>query len=206
MGSVRTDLRLGYSGTCHIKNGAAMRLKREDWLRIGLTQLAGKGAHGLSLEAMCAAADKTRGSFYHHFTDHDAFIEALMDHWLSENTIKVINRLGTSEPISHRREALNRIVAAFDHNIEVAVRRFAAANDTAQGVVHRADQARLDYLELLLSSGSAEPAANLRMLVEIEYAMFVGYQTLFPNEAPEKYEAVGRMMDAMIGSVSGTQP
>ncbi|MCC6624797.1 MAG: TetR/AcrR family transcriptional regulator [Deltaproteobacteria bacterium] len=39
------------------------------------------GAHGLdapSLDAICAHAGKTRGAFYVHFADRDAFLEAVM--------------------------------------------------------------------------------------------------------------------------------
>jgi len=40
------------------------------------------GAHGLdapSLDAICARAGKTRGAFYVHFSDRDAFLEAVME-------------------------------------------------------------------------------------------------------------------------------
>lgn len=40
------------------------------------------GAHGLdapSLDAICAHAGKTRGAFYVHFADRDAFLEAVME-------------------------------------------------------------------------------------------------------------------------------
>ncbi len=30
----------------------------------------------MTIEALCTAADRTRGSFYHHFQDHGAFVEA----------------------------------------------------------------------------------------------------------------------------------
>jgi TetR/AcrR family transcriptional regulator, transcriptional repressor for nem operon len=42
------------------------------------------GAHGfdVSLDAICARAKRTRGAFYIHFADRDAFIASVMEHVL----------------------------------------------------------------------------------------------------------------------------
>ena len=51
--------------------GLSARLGRDDWLALGLERLAAEGPRALRLENICAAAGRTRGSFYHHFRDHD---------------------------------------------------------------------------------------------------------------------------------------
>jgi AcrR family transcriptional regulator len=63
---------------------------REALVAAGLELFAEKGLDGPSLDEICARAGKTRGAFYVHFEDRDAFLtavmaragEATLDHYL----------------------------------------------------------------------------------------------------------------------------
>ena len=48
-------------------------------LRAGTELFATRGLDGPSLDDICAAAGKTRGAFYVHFEDRDAFLVAVME-------------------------------------------------------------------------------------------------------------------------------
>ena len=76
------------------------------WLVLGLAQLSAHGPDGLRIEPLCAAAARTRGSFYHHFQDHDAFIAALLDHWRDWITDGVIEMVELEAEISGKRGRL----------------------------------------------------------------------------------------------------
>lgn len=52
---------------------------REALLRAGAELFAARGLDGPSLDDICAAAGKTRGAFYVHFEDRDAFLVAVME-------------------------------------------------------------------------------------------------------------------------------
>jgi len=52
---------------------------REALIRAGIELFAEQGLDAPSLDAICARARKTRGAFYVHFADRDAFLAAVME-------------------------------------------------------------------------------------------------------------------------------
>jgi AcrR family transcriptional regulator len=57
----------------------AREKSRAALLRAGIELVAKGGIDGPSLDAICARAGYTRGAFYGHFADRDAFLVAVMD-------------------------------------------------------------------------------------------------------------------------------
>ncbi len=53
---------------------------RDALIRAGIELFGKYGLDTPSLDAICAHAEKTRGAFYVHFADRDAFIVAVMEH------------------------------------------------------------------------------------------------------------------------------
>src|SRR5688500_82529 len=49
-----------------VKATAVGRWTREDWVELAVARLKADGAGALTLEALCLAAGRTKGSFYHH--------------------------------------------------------------------------------------------------------------------------------------------
>ena len=56
-----------------------MHATRESLLAAGVALFAEQGLDGPSLDAICERAGYTRGAFYVHFADRDAFLEAVME-------------------------------------------------------------------------------------------------------------------------------
>ena len=178
---------------------AAGRFRREDWLELGLRQLVEHGRAGLTLERMCEAAGRTRGSFYHHFPDHAAFVAALLDGWRERQTeavIAAVERAGTE-----RLGSLHELASALDHALDTAVRRYAAAEPLARDAVAAVDARRIDFLAELYAAEHELPPARARRVAELEYALFVGMQVLWPERDPEEIVAYKRLMHALVTSV-----
>lgn len=176
------------------------RFSRDDWLVLGLAQLSAHGPDGLRIEPLCAAAARTRGSFYHHFDDHDAFIAALLDHWREWNTDGVIEMVELEAEISGKRGRLNALAAGLDQQMEVAIRRFAATHQQASKAVAEVDETRIDYLARLNEEDLGIAASRARSLAEIEYAAFIGFQHLFPDAEEEKLREIGEMLEQMVAN------
>lgn len=174
------------------------RLKRQDWLEIGLQQLARTGPEALRVDRLCAAADKTRGSFYHHFEDHAGFVAAMLDYWSQRHTERVIQEVEREADPRAKRMALNNLAASLDQRVETAVRRMAASQVEARKAVERVDRRRIVYLTEINRQEFGVPEVEAAELAEIEYATFVGYQTLFPDAGQDRYESIGRLLDVMI--------
>lgn len=198
------------------------RLTRDDWLVQGLSQLTAIGPDGVRLEAVCESLGKTRGSFYHHFPDHDAFVDQMMMLWRDMNTDDVIDLIEAQAEIDPNelaafaddldadllaeigqhaagaRGRLNQIAALMDHRMEQAIRRFALSRPAAMEIVEEIDQRRIGFLTRLTMRQFQISEADATALAEIEYAAFVGCQHLFPDAAPERLEAIGARVDRMI--------
>src|ERR1700680_2696190 len=59
----------------------ADQLSAKDWLDQGLKALARDGFTALKAEPLAKALGVSRGSFYWHFADVDAFHAAMVQHW-----------------------------------------------------------------------------------------------------------------------------
>ena len=54
----------------------SMRLSRQEWIDAGLKAMARDGVDAVRIERLAAALKVTKGSFYWHFKDRDALLEA----------------------------------------------------------------------------------------------------------------------------------
>ncbi|MEM6620234.1 MAG: hypothetical protein AAF631_13175 [Pseudomonadota bacterium] len=73
-------------------------LSASDWVALGLTLLTKAGPEAVKLEAICAAAELTFGSFYHHVAEHGASMLALARAWHSEAPDAPVDELPPSDP------------------------------------------------------------------------------------------------------------
>ncbi len=182
------------------------RLERHDWLEIGLAGLGRNGPAALKIEPLCQAAGKTRGSFYHHFVDHDAFRTALLDHWSEKHTEMVVAEVERQHDPRARRHALNALAAGLDQSVEVAMRRLAASDDEARATVQAVDRRRIAFLAAINVEEFGLDADSAEELAAIEYATFVGFQMLFPDATERRYASVGHRLDEMIVAAGRTEP
>jgi len=142
------------------------RFGRDDWVCLGLKALAEHGDEALRLEAITKKADKTRGSFYHHFKTQEAFIKAMMVRWEDDHTNALIK---TADAASKSGGTLNQLAAELDHALELAIRRAAPRNPVIAEFVQRVDHARVQYLRQLQADPQSDAAADYAL---IEYACF----------------------------------
>jgi AcrR family transcriptional regulator len=160
------------------------RFGRADWIELGLAQLARHGPGALTVERLTAAANKTRGSFYHHFQDQAAFLAALGRHWLAREIDGKIAEIDRLRLTGKRREALARHAAGIDHALERELRRLAAAEPAIADAVARADERRIAYLVRLFRSELRLEGAEALARARIQHSFFVGAQMLFPDAEP----------------------
>jgi AcrR family transcriptional regulator len=68
------------------------RLEKTDWLDFALAELAEKGHETLKAQTLAAGLGVTRGSFYWHFEDLEAFKRDLIGHWTDRTTQELVRR------------------------------------------------------------------------------------------------------------------
>jgi len=67
-----------------------MKKGKEDWCKEGMDILNTDGFSKITIENLCSKLKVTKGSFYHHFGNMEAYIEALMQYWLEKHTRQLI--------------------------------------------------------------------------------------------------------------------
>jgi len=157
----------------------AARFGRADWLDLGRTLLSRYGPDAMTLERLTEAAKKTRGSFYHHFTDHAAFLAALGARWREASTEIPLAAIEAER--GQRRDALARHSADIDHALERNLRRLAASEPMIAHEVKRVDEARIHYLVRMFRAELGVAPAEALARARIQHAYFVGAQMVFPD-------------------------
>lgn len=181
------------------------RLAREDWLALGLERLAADGPPGLQLERICAAAGRTRGSFYHHFADHTAFLDALADHWRKRHTEALIDlsREGTA---TARLRTIRQLATRVDAAVELGMRRLAASLPRIQAAVDEVDRRRIDYMTRLHRSRPGVSRNQAAAFAWLEYAAYVGSQILWPDADPEELARTGDLLSDCLATITTGEP
>lgn len=121
------------------------RLTREDWVKAGLKALAREGASGLKADRLARELGVSRGSFYWHFADVDAFHAAVLEGWKTvayENIVAGLKRIDGDRLATLIAGALKS-----DARLEKAVRAWAAHDATARAMVKAVDARRIGYIE-----------------------------------------------------------
>ena len=154
----------------------------EAWLSLGLAQLGERGPDALTVEALCARARKTRGSFYHHFADHAAFLDALMEHWRKEATAKLIAIADAEPDPNKRRRVLNQLTIGLNPRIETAIRRLVAIEPRLKTVLDHVDRQRIQYAAKLVRDVLGVSPKEAEERAWIEYACLVGLNWLEPSD------------------------
>lgn len=171
-------------------------LKAEDWVEAARSAMAEGGIDAVAVEPLARRLGVTKGSFYWHFKDRKALIEAMLERWEQESTEA---RITASRRISDPRERLIRLGEEVFGDVprdgdasartiflrrafEIAISD--AADDAVVGpVLRRVTEHRIGYLnECYRALGlSPEEARHRALLV---YAAHAGTVRLF-RDAPD---------------------
>src|SRR5262249_58197663 len=126
------------------------RLSKLDWLDHGLRVLARSGPDGLKAEPLAKSLNVSRGSFYWHFKDIEAFHRDLLARWRERATADVIALAEQEASLSARLRVLMRAGMTGDNALERSMRSWAAQSRAASEAAALVDEARIPYLSRLL--------------------------------------------------------
>jgi AcrR family transcriptional regulator len=164
------------------------QLSAKDWLDQGLRTLAKSGFTALKAEPLAKAMGVSRGSFYWHFADVDAFRAAILQHWREVAVEQIIAGIEAAPPDQSPIEQLLRRAFSRRPGLEGAIRSWATHDPVARAAVEAVDRRRLGYVESLLgASGLATAVARAR--AQILYWAFLGF-ALSDNPLPRARQAV----------------
>jgi AcrR family transcriptional regulator len=152
----------------------ADQLSAKDWLDQGLKALAESGFTALKAEPLAKTMGVSRGSFYWHFADVEAFHRAILRHWRDVAAERIIADVEAAADEGDPLQLLLRRVFGERLALESAVRSWAAVDRAAKSAVQAIDRRRLSYVESLLRA-SGLPADVARARAQILYWAFLGF-------------------------------
>ncbi|MGO9483762.1 MAG: TetR/AcrR family transcriptional regulator [Rhodomicrobium sp.] len=154
------------------------RLSKKDWIEAGLRLMAEHGAGAVRVERLAGILGVTKGSFYWHFEDRQALLEALIEAWKTRATRDIIDQVEAKGGDAYTKlHTLFGIVGQMDGRLDRAIRASAAEDPSIQTAVNEVDRRRLSFLESLFAGigfSQAEALARARFV----YHALVGQFTM----------------------------
>jgi AcrR family transcriptional regulator len=181
--------------------GARRRLRADDWAQAALRALGDGGLAAVAVEPIAARLGATKGSFYWHFANREALIEAALQLWERQHTDAVIAELESEpDPAARLRRLFTLVIGISRHDaIEVAL--LATADDPLVApLVQRATHRRIAYVASVYEELGLAPAAAGRRAVHA-VSVYLGHVQLAraaPRSLPADAEAWERHLDEII--------
>lgn len=149
------------------------RVTREQWVEAATTAFRAEGLGAVRVEAVARALGVTKGSFYWHFDDRRALVDAVVERWEAEQTEDVIARTTAEGDPRDRLAALFCEVAARSARRGGERRLYLeAAGEGVQDAVRRVTARRVEHVTgLLVDLGLPADVARARAVVSLAAAV-----------------------------------
>lgn len=155
----------------------APRLTRADWLEKALQMLVESGVDAVRITRLADGLGVTRGSFYWHFQDRAALLDAMLEVWNRKNTDAIQRAAMAGPTLEACILALFEIwldPGQFDPRLDFAVRDWARGMPAIQDTIRAADQTRLAalvdmYTRHGFDAGQAEIRARNFYFIQMGY-------------------------------------
>ncbi|HET7299454.1 MAG TPA: helix-turn-helix domain-containing protein [Oleiagrimonas sp.] len=180
------------------------RLSAEDWERSALELIADEGVGAMAVEALARRLGVTKGSFYWHFRNRGALLEAALQRWEEHDEAEVLAKI---EPIADPRL---RLRAMFDfvarelpsHRIYAALLK-ALDHPAVLALMARVSARRMDFLALAYREAGMNPA-QAQHRARLTYAAYVGFMQInmtlgLPRLSHDEFDAyVDHVTDTLV--------
>lgn len=170
------------------------QLDPDRWVDVATDVLARDGVNGLRVEVLAKRCGVTKGSFYWHFRDRQALLDAVLQRW-KEGRIKDIEKTTAVNPGQEMKQlhyAIDLYGASRNRKgmaIELAMRDWARHDARAAAVVEEVDLYRLECTRrLFVATGMSDPDAKSRSL--LLYACVFGLSLMHYTHFDEHLDAL----------------
>ena len=160
------------------------RLTAADWTEAALQALAQGGLTAVAVEPLAKTLGTTKGSFYWHFADRNALLEATLGLWEQRDTDRVIAAVDdTTDAVTRLRHLLRlTFTSVWDSSasrpgtVELALQA-SASHPLVAATLHRVTKRRLAFLTRLYTELGLKPA-RARDQSLLAYTAFLGHAQL----------------------------
>lgn len=167
-----------------------MQLTREDWVKAGLHQLADAGIHKVRIETLARLLKISKGSFYHHFRDHQELLDGMLDYWEMHATKRIIQSM---EQEDSSLEQLLTISFSSDKKIEMGIYAWAKYDLIVASRLVDIEEQRIRCIALLYEKKGNNAFEALER-ARLAYLTYIGWMTRF-EENPNF--TIGTMLELL---------
>ncbi|MCC2102977.1 MAG: TetR/AcrR family transcriptional regulator [Hyphomicrobiales bacterium] len=178
----------------------AEQLGRKEWIAAAIEAASEGGIDNVRVERLARRLRVTKGSFYWHFKDRNALLQALLEAWQDMQTTAVIDNV---EAVGGQpREILANVIShigGMNVGLEIALRQWAATDDEVYKTIVRIDEVRISHLQSIIARAGI-PAERARERAMLLYYAFIGEAAFGRPIAPEDRATRMRGIQEMIFS------
>jgi AcrR family transcriptional regulator len=133
---------------------AQTRTPKSAWIDAGLRALAAGGPDAVRVDVIAQELGVTRGGFYWHFPNRQAFLEEMLNTWEHRSTDEALERV-EKEGGDARDKVRRAGMLTFSTEllpIDLAVRDWARRDRSVAKRLRRVDNRRMDYLRTMIGT------------------------------------------------------
>jgi AcrR family transcriptional regulator len=161
------------------KASGPRRLTRDDWITAALAAIADGGLAAVGVEPLAARLGATKGSFYWHFENRDALLEAAIRRWEKETTTDVIAEITAAydAPASQFRRLVAAVIERAEQDRVGPALLASATHPAVAPALERATAARLNLIATVFRRLGFPPAEARRRAL-LAYSAYLGHGQL----------------------------
>jgi AcrR family transcriptional regulator len=161
------------------KASGPRRLSRDDWITAALAAIADGGLAAVGVEPIAARLGATKGSFYWHFENRDALLEAAISRWEKETTTDVIAEITTAEdtPAGQFRRLVTGVIERAEQDRVGPALLASATHPAVAPALERVTAARLTLIATVYRRLGFPPAESGRRAL-LAYSAYLGHGQL----------------------------
>jgi AcrR family transcriptional regulator len=161
------------------KASGQRRLTRDDWISGALAAIADGGLAAVGVEPLAARLGATKGSFYWHFENRDALLEAAISRWEKETTTDVVAEITVAHdaPASQFRRLVASVIERAEQDRVGPALLASATNPSVAAALERVTAARLNLIATILQRLGFPPAEARRRAL-LAYSAYLGHGQL----------------------------
>lgn len=139
---------------------ARSRLSRSDWTDAALRAMAAGGTVAVNVEQLAAGLDATKGSFYHHFENRQALLQAALARWEEIVEADLVDNPATADPRQRLTDAATAgLGTGLDGFVDVALAGCLDDPGVAASL-RRVTERRIEWLTAALAELGVEAAVS----------------------------------------------
>jgi len=161
------------------KASSQRRLTRDDWIAAALAAIADGGMAAVGVEPLAARLGATKGSFYWHFENRDALLEAAIGRWEKETTTDVVAEITGADdtPATQFRRLVTGVIARAEQDRVGPALLASATHPVVASALERVTVARVNLIATVLRRMDFPPAEARRRAL-LAYSAYLGHGQL----------------------------